>query len=156
MVRQLRYFLLGGLFLPVMAVLSAEPSPADAAKLREIKEVFWPKAYREGDTALLDKILADQFQLIDAEGTISTKREELDYVRKNKPTYKSFRFEITRLEVFENRTAIVSGTGRMEFDATAKTEAHSIEYKSSNVFIERDGRWQAIASHVSGVKKTER
>lgn len=105
---------------------------------------------------LLDKILAQEFQMVDAAGTVSTKPEELDYVRKNRPSYKSFRFEITRLEVFENRTAVVSGTGQLEFDATSKEKAHSIQYKSSNIFLERDGRWQAIASHVSGMKKTDR
>lgn len=143
-------------FLSTVSFLSAaDPSAGDATRLREIKEVLWPKAYREGDAALLDKILAEEFQMVDAEGAISTKIEELDYVKKNKPSYKSFRFKITRLEVFENRTAIVSGTGRLEFDATIKAKAHSVEYKSSNVFIERDGRWQAIASHVSGNKKIE-
>ena len=145
---------------PLLAISSllaaAEPNSKDAAKLREIKEVFWPKAYREGDVALLDKILAEEFEMVDDEGKVSTKREELDYIGKNRPTYRSFQFEITRLQVFENRTAVVSGTGRLEFDATSKEKAHSIQYKSSNIFIERDGRWQAIASHVSGIKKTER
>ena len=145
---------------PLLAISSllaaAESNSKDAAELREIKEVFWPKAYREGDVALLDKILAKEFEMVDDEGKVSTKREELDYIRKNRPTYKSFQFEITRLQVFENRTAVVSGTGRLEFDATSKEKAHSIQYKSSNIFIERDGRWQAIASHVSGIKKTER
>ena len=148
--------LFGTLALLPSILFGAEANPADAAKLREIKEVSWPKAYREGDVALLDKILATEFQMVDDSGTISNKREELDYVSKNRPSYKSFRYEITRLDVFENRTAVVSGTGRLEFDATNKAKAHSIEYKSSNIFIERDGRWQAIASHVSGIKKTER
>jgi len=147
---------LGLLMLLPLSLAAAETTPADAAKLREIKEVLWPKAYREGDAVLLDKILAQEFQMVDAAGTVSTKPEEVDYVRKNRPSYKSFRFEITRLEVFENRTAVVSGTGRLEFDATSKEKAHSIQYKSSNIFLERDGRWQAIASHVSGMKKTDR
>ena len=148
--------LFGILALLPSILIAAEANPADAAKLREIKEVSWPKAYREGDGALLDKILATEFQMVDDSGTVSNKREELDYISKNRPSYKSFRYEITRLDVFENRTAVVAGTGRLEFDATDKAKAHSIEYKSSNVFLERDGRWQAIASHVSGIKKTER
>ena len=140
------------------SLFGAEPDrqrETDNARLRELKEVLWPKAYREQDPALLAQILADEFESIDAEGNRSTKAEELDYVRKNKPSYNSFRFVIRRLQVFENRTAVVSGTGYIETKAKDGKKGSKTEYQSSNVFIERDGRWQAISSHVSGIKKTE-
>lgn len=127
---------------------------ADKVQLREIKEVLWPKAYREQDTALLDRILADDFESIDAEGARSTKREELDYISKNKPSYDSFRFEIRRLQLYENGTAIVSGTGYIESKPIGGKKGTRTEYQSSNVFIKASGRWQAIASHVSGIKQT--
>lgn len=133
---------------------AAADEAADKARLREIKEVLWPKAYREQDVALLTQILADEFESIDAEGTRSTKAEELDYIRKNKPGYDSFRFEIRRLQIFENRTAIVSGTGYLETKRKDEKPGSRMEYQSSNVFIDRDGRWQAIASHVSGIKQS--
>ena len=127
----------------------------DKKSLRELKEVLWPKAYREQDPALLAQILADEFESIDAQGNVSTKAEELDYVRKNKPSYDSFRFIIRRLQIFENRTAVVSGTGYIETKPKDGKKGSKTEYQSSNVFIERDGRWQAIASHVSGIKQSE-
>ena len=102
---------------------------------------------------MLAQILADEFESIDAAGARSTKAEELDYIRKNKPTYDSFHFEIRRLQIFENRTAIVSGTGYIETKPKGEEAGSRMEYQSSNVFIERDGRWQAIASHVSGIKQ---
>jgi hypothetical protein len=140
------------------ALFAAEPArdqENDKTRLRELKEVLWPKAYREQDAALLARILADEFESIDAEGNVSTKAEELDYVRKNKPSYDSFRFVIRRLQIFENRTAVVSGTGYIETKAKEGKKGSKTEYQSSNVFIERDGRWQAISSHVSGIKKSE-
>src|SRR5688572_21458180 len=127
----------------------------DKARLRELKEVLWPRAYREQDPVLLAQILADEFESIDAGGSVSTKAEELDYVRKNKPSYDSFRFVIRRLQIFENRTAVVSGSGYIETKARDGKKASRMEYQSSNVFIERDGRWQAISSHVSGIKQRE-
>ena len=141
------------------SLFAVEPNrnhEADTARLRELKEVLWPKAYREQDPALLAQILADEFESIDGEGSRSTKAEELDYVRKNKPSYDSFRFVIRRLQIFENRTAVVSGTGYIETKSKDGKKASKTEYQSSNVFLERDGRWQAISSHVSGIKKTER
>ena len=142
----------------VSALLAAEPArdqETDKARLRELKEVLWPRAYREQDPVLLAQILADEFESIDAGGSVSTKAEELDYVRKNKPSYDSFRFVIRRLQIFENRTAVVSGTGFIETKARDGKKASRMEYQSSNVFIERDGRWQAISSHVSGIKQSE-
>jgi hypothetical protein len=139
-------------------LLAAEPArdqETDKGRLRELKEVLWPKAYREQDPALLAQILADEFESIDAQGNVSTKAEEIDYVRKNKPSYDSFRFVIRRLQIFENRTAVVSGTGYIETKAKEGKKASKTEYQSSNVLIERDGRWQAISSHVSGIKNTE-
>ena len=148
--RDLRLFLC---LLSAFLIMGA--NNADESKLREIKEVLWPKAYREQDVALLDRILAQEFQSIDDGGEVSTKEKELDYIRKNKPSYQSFRYEIKRLEIFENRTAVVSGTGTMLFARTDKAKPSRVVYQSSNVFIERDGRWQAVSSHVSGIKKTE-
>jgi len=131
------------------AVLTAD----DREKLTTLKEVLWPKAYREQDTILLDQILADEFQLIDADGNWSDKKFELDYIRKNKPSYDSFRFEIKRLDIFENGTAVVAGTGHIE--GNDENGPYKMIYQSSNVLIKRQGEWKAIASHVSGIKAEE-
>ena len=131
------------------AVLTAD----DREKLTTLKEVLWPKAYREQDTILLDQILADEFQLIDADGNWSDKKFELDYIKKNKPSYDSFRFEIKRLDIFENGTAIVAGTGHIE--GNDENGPYKMIYQSSNVLIKRQGEWKAIGSHVSGIKPAE-
>ncbi|HYG61072.1 MAG TPA: nuclear transport factor 2 family protein [Thermoanaerobaculia bacterium] len=137
----------------VLALALAGLTPAcghaqsdDERALRRLKEVDWPKAYKEQDVALLGRILADEFQMVDADGNKSTKAQELDWVRNNKPGYDSLTFEITRLDIFENGTAIVGGTG------TIRDEGSVTEYQSSNVLVKRDGTWRAVASHVSGVK----
>lgn len=122
----------------------------DERQLRYLKEVEWPKAYGEQDTLLLDRILRDEFQMIDAEGNVFTKADELDWITQNEWAVDSFRYEIKRLETWPNGTAIVSGVGHMLSDSTAST------YWSSNVFIKTDGMWRAISSHVSGVKETKR
>jgi ketosteroid isomerase-like protein len=140
-----------GLILGILSTLVLAQN-SDKEILRQLKEVEWPKAYREQDTKLLDRILADEFQMIDDEGNWSNKKLELDYIQKNKPTYESFRFEIKRLEIFENGTAIIAGTGHIT--GSDKDGQYKMEYQSSNVLIKRNGLWKAIASHVSGIKKT--
>jgi hypothetical protein len=126
------------------------PADKDKNELRRMKEDLWPRAYREGDVSLLDRILASEFQMVDADGNWSDKAAELDYVSKHKAKSRSFRFEIRRLEVFENGTAVVAGRGVVVGPESDPEGGY--EYQSSNVLIKRDGRWQAIASHVSGVR----
>lgn len=123
---------------------------SDEAVLRQLKTVEWPKAYREQDTVLLDRILADEFKMIDSDGEASTKRDQLAYIKHNKPGYISFSFTIERLEIFENNTAVVSGTGNIR--NRDKKGEYTLVYKSSNILIKRNGEWKAISSHTSGDK----
>lgn len=118
----------------------------DVKQLRYLKEVEWPKAYYEQDTLLLDRILGDDFQLIDDAGNWSDKRFELDWIKNNTYQPDSFHYEIKRLDILKNGTAIVAGTGHIFSDATETI------YQSSNYFEKRNGVWKAFSSHVSGVK----
>jgi ketosteroid isomerase-like protein len=143
------------LFLLLVLLLTLSSVQAqtkdDREQLRYLKTVEWPKAYREQDTMLLNRLLADEFQLIEASGEVSTKRAEMEYIKKHKPSYTSFVYTIQRLDVFENGTAIVSGMGTIQ--GRDKDGAYETTYASSNVLIKRKGQWQAVASHVSGVKR---
>lgn len=125
---------------------------ADEATLQEFKTVLWPKAYREQDTALLNQLLHDEFEMVDDNGDKYTKADELTYIANYPPSYDEFSFEITRLDLFDNGTAVVSGTGTMK-GMNSVTEAYITTYKSSNILIKVDGQWKAINSHVSGVKE---
>lgn len=128
-----------------VTVVAAE----DQEILRNLKEVQWPKAYREQDTILLDKILAEDFQMIDAGGTWSNKAGELEWIKEHAMQHDSFYYEIKRLDVLDNGTALICGTGHIIND--------SIEtiYQSSNILIKRNGMWKAVASHVSGIKQLD-
>lgn len=146
------------LFLITLVAACGEPvdeaarpgAKDDEQALRHLKEVEWSTAYREQDTVLLDRILHDDFQMIDAEGNTFTKADELEWIKKNEWGVDSFRYEIKRLETWPNGTAMVSGAGHMLNDSTETV------YWSSNVFIKTDSAWKAVSSHVSGVKETKR
>lgn len=129
-------------------VLAAAPAPAfadDQSTLRHLKTVLWPTAYRTQDTALLDTLLHDSFELIAADGTRSTKQDELDYIQNHHWNPSNFKYTITRLDIYDDAFAIVAGTG----------EADTYRYELSNVLVKEDGKWQAVASHVSGYESKE-
>ena len=135
------------------AALLGAQAATDEAALREIKEVLWPRAYAQQDVALLDSLLADEFQMVDADGNWSTKADELEWIRSNPPSYDSLEFHIERLDIVETRSAIVAGKGVIS--GSDEEGPYIVEYQSTNVLIKRDGTWTAVASHVSGVEKKE-
>lgn len=122
---------------------------SDKIALRNLKEVEWPKAYAENDTVLLDKILGDDFKMIDQSGNWYNKKDELEWIKTNSTNHDSFRYEIKRLDILENGTAIVCGTGHILKDSVKSV------YESSNILVKRNGQWKAVLSHVSGVKEVD-
>jgi len=125
---------------------------ADTESLTYFKEVLWPKAYREQDTTLLDSLLDDSFQMIDDQGGWYKKADEIAWISKNKPSYERFHYEIKRLDIYRNGTAVISGIGHME-GTDKEGKSYHTTYHSSNVLIKLDGEWKAINSHVSGIKR---
>lgn len=126
----------------VLILLSLSPPvfADDEQTLRHLKTVLWPQAYRTQDVNLLDSLLHDSFQMIDADGERYTKQRELDYIARNEWDPGKFQYRIERLDIYNDTFAIVDGTGLAE----------EYTYKSSNVLIKENGRWRAISSHVSG------
>ncbi len=118
-------------------------------ELTYLKEVEWPKAYREQDTLLLDRILGDDFQMVDNSGLWFNKNDELEWIKAHATTYDSFYYKIKRLEILENGTAIIGGTGHIFTDGTESI------YQSNNVLLKRGEIWKAVLSHVSGFSKVE-
>jgi len=152
-IRCLTAVLIAGLVIAQSSGSFGAEEQSDEATLREIKEVLWPRAYAQQDVALLDSLLADEFQMVDADGNWSTKAQELDWIRSNPPSYDSLVFEIIRLDIFENGSAIVAGKGVVS--GTDESGPYTLEYQSTNVLIKRSGKWQAVASHVSGIKRED-
>ncbi len=120
--------------------MTEQPS-SDETTLRHFKTVLWQQAYRNGDVDLLERLLHDSFEMIDADGNRSDKQDELDYVRDNTWDPGAFEYQIERLQIFNDNYAIVAGRGL----------ATEFSYRSSNVLVKEEGEWRAVMSHVSGV-----
>jgi hypothetical protein len=140
-------------FAAALPALAASPAPSsDEAALLQLKQHDWPKAYFTQNTKLLDAILHDKFQMIDASGEKSSKAQEMDYVAKNKPGYACLTYKVTRLDIFPNGTAIVSGEGTV-IGLPKAGLVSTTNYQSTNVMLKVEGKWKAVASHVSGIKQ---
>ena len=127
----------------------------DIEILTEKKVVVWRRLYAERDAEGLDEFLADGFQVLQVDGAVRTKAQEVQWLRETPPDDErsDFLFTIEEIVFAADNIAIVYGHG----DSTRTTDdglpCHH-NYWSSNTFIKEDGEWKPIFSHVSGVTCT--
>ncbi len=140
----------------VNSLAAASDRQDDVAVLTEKKVTVWPRLYAERDADGLDAFLADGFKVLEPDGSVRTKEEEIAWLRETPPdnTQSDFLFTIEEIVFAADDIAIVYGHG----DSTRATEdgqpcRHN--YWSSNTFIRQDGVWKPVFSHISGVTCTE-
>lgn len=122
----------------------------DLAYLTYLKQQLWPTIYKTSDVAGLDDLTHEDFVIVDANGVATSKPEELDFLKTYSWPHNEFAYDIQRINIFENNTAIIAGQGK----ASGKNEKgdYCFTYVSSNVLVKVSGKWKAIQSHVSGYK----
>lgn len=126
----------------------------DEGIIKNLKQTLYTKAYSARDTSLLDEILHDSFVLVDDNGDTYTKQDELSYIKNYESSFTEYTFEVERIDLFDNGTAIVFGKGIMKGETS--DGAYIATHKSSDSMIkDANGSWSIIASHVSGVKEEQ-
>ncbi len=127
----------------------------DIATLTEKKVFVWPKLYAERDAEGLADFLAEEFKVLEPDGTVRTREEEIAWLRETPKDEETsdFLFTIEEIVFAGDNLAIVYGHG----DSTRATEdgkpCHH-NYWSSNTFLLKDGVWKPVFSHISGISCT--
>jgi ketosteroid isomerase-like protein len=110
----------------------------------------WSEADTHKDAAALNRILADDWMGIDFEGTLLTKPQALAGIDSGSGSLESTVLGDMKVRIY-GTTAIVTGTD------TEKSEYHgkdsSGKYLWTDVFVLRDGRWQAVSSQSTRVTR---
>lgn len=102
------------------------------------------------DMVALDRILGDDHTVISKDGSIHTKTEELANYKSEASSNELFDFEPMKVRVF-GETAVVTGGQREKSHNFGKDS--SGQYRWTDVFVKRDGRWQAVASELTRVEE---
>lgn len=109
-------------------------------------EHAWGEALIKADIAALDRILADEYMLTGPTGAVTTKGPYLQDVETG--TFKVIATGISDVSVrIYDTTAIVTGLNRI----TANNLGREINgnFRFSDTFVNRDGRWQVVNAHSS-------
>lgn len=108
----------------------------------------WAKALGKNDQAALDRIVAPDWMVTSADGRLLTKAQNDAEQKSGTLKYTAFAADDFRVRVF-GETAIV--TGRSTVQGTQNGRDISGEQRFTDVFVRRDGRWQAVSTQVTPV-----
>lgn len=108
----------------------------------------WAAAMIKGDTATLDRIVASDWVLTNPGGQMQTRADSMAELKSGALKFESSAAQDIAVRVFGD-TAIA--TGRSVDKSTYKGKDVSGEYRWTDVFVKRDGRWQAVSTHVTKV-----
>ncbi len=121
-------------------------SPDQALKLLENQ---WMEAFKNRDKAALGRILADDFIFTDVEGQVHDKTEYI------KAATELIEVESYTLDDLATRAVSATGvvTGRWTGKVTIGGKDASGEFRFTDTFVKRLGRWQVLASQDTRVPK---
>jgi ketosteroid isomerase-like protein len=108
----------------------------------------WEQANAKNDSAALDRILAPEFVITDADGRLATRAEVMARRKSGAVKFTAFTQDDYKVHAFGD-TAVV--TGRLTTKQMQDGRDYSAQERFTDVFIRRAGRWQAVATHSSRV-----
>jgi ketosteroid isomerase-like protein len=111
-----------------------------------VLESKWNDAYRQGDIAVLNALLADDFIITVEDGTTYSKS---GYIARLGGTGEHVELsEMSNLKMrVHGNVAVV--TGEYHEKGTSKGKPYEYHDRLTDVWVNSDGRWQVIASHYS-------
>lgn len=138
-----------------LVVGQEKPAPAktDAASVEQTliqMEKDWNQASIGKDAKTLNKIIADDWTAIDFKGSTVTKAESLAELKSGQSSNQTVELGEMKVRVFGN-TAIVVGSDTEK--STYHGKDSSGQYSWTDVFVKRNGQWQAVASQSTKVPK---
>ena len=102
------------------------------------------------DIVALDRILGDDHSVITKDGSILTKAQEMANYKSEESSNELSDFEPMNVRIF-GETAVVTG-GQREKSRNFGKDSSGF-YRWTDVFVKRDGSWQAVASELTRVEE---
>jgi ketosteroid isomerase-like protein len=130
------------------APASGKKMSPDAA-LRDM-ENKWEGAYAKHDFATVETMVADDFVGVSSKpgAKVQNRRAMLADMKADKDTYTSTKNEKLDVRMFGNGFAVVVGTAREK--GTGKDgKAFDRAYRFTDTWVDRNGKWQCVASQAS-------
>jgi ketosteroid isomerase-like protein len=131
---------------------TVNPVAIEAEVIRLEKE--WAAAAQHRDVDTLRKILADDLVMTLVDGSVGDKAGELKNAESGAVTVEAWELLDPKVTVLSPDSAFITGRGvlrkaKYKDPATGKVSDISGQYRFTDVYVRRNGQWQAVASHTT-------
>ena len=132
---------------------AAKPPESDDAVLKQLEQ-DWGDAIVKTDLPALERIVGEEYTSVGPDGAVSNKADHLAAAKTVTGKIESFSFSGVQVRVY-GTTAVVTGDGTIHWSPPSLTEGvpGSAPFRWMDVFVKRDGRWQAVASQTTDIGK---
>jgi len=122
------------------------PAEAEVRKL----ERAWLDAYEKRDVVAMTAIVADDFTITFSDGSIQTKPQIIESLKRPGGSTSKFTTENVQSRVYGD-TVVLIGLVISEWKQNGQPMSDRSRY--TDTYVKRNGKWQVVASHLSKAGK---
>jgi ketosteroid isomerase-like protein len=111
----------------------------------------WAEALIKADQAVIDRLVTPEWTVVGADGKLQSKAQADEELKSGAVKFESFKVDELKVKVF-GKTAIAQGVETEK--SSYKGKDTSGQYRFTDVFVKRNGRWQAVATQITRVEKS--
>jgi uncharacterized protein (TIGR02246 family) len=137
--------------LLMVAGLATAAFGASAETELKAIEQQWLDAYIKGDATFVKNLEAEDYTIVEPDGAVSTKAEDLKSIADKKFVLKSATMSDFKCRMLGDNHAVV--TAMLKMSGSDEGKEFSGDYRALDVFEKKDGKWMAVASQLTKVSK---
>jgi ketosteroid isomerase-like protein len=137
------------LLMAIGLAASAFGAGADA-ELKAIEQQ-WLDAYMKSDAAFIKNLEAEDYSIIEPDGAVSSKAQDVKAVTDKTFVLKSATMSDFKCRMIGENCAVA--TALMKMSGTEDGKEFSGDYRGTDVFEKKNGKWMAVASQLTKVAK---
>ena len=113
-------------------------------------ETAWDDAVAAKGQAKLEEIVADDFIVISANGSVASKSQMIASIMAPELTIEPFKTEDVLVRVYGNAAVM---TGHFSQRGTYKGEPFETSSRYTDVYVKMNGQWRAVSAHATRMPK---
>lgn len=123
------------------------------AELKALEQQ-WLDAYMKSDPSVIKNLEADDYSLIEPDGAVSTKEQDVKSVTDKKFVLKSATMSEFKCRMIGDNVAVV--TALLKMSGTDDGHEFSGDFRGTDVFEKKGGKWMAVASQLTKVESEKK
>jgi hypothetical protein len=137
--------------LVVLATMVAHAQAKPELVLRQLEQDMAAATVR-GDWQFADRVLAPEWTAIDSLGRQIDKPLALDAMKSKQAQVHSMQIYNVQVHFLKDDVAVVTGQMTTSGSVTGKTATIKLVLRFTDIFVQRQGKWVAVASQLTSVK----